>query len=164
MMISLFARQRGVSRERFEVRIRQLMVFGPDDGYKPLSPIAKRRLGKSKQYAPTIWNRPRNISHLAPHDQTNMSSAPALTAEYSAPHSELKAFTHTLPPCSGEPSAAERTASLTALRSAVTDTQDQINALLTHKMDEDNKNAGTLAAAEDAKAEELYGEETIEED
>jgi hypothetical protein len=93
-----------------------------------------------------------------------MTSAPALTAEYSAPNGQSRAFTHTLPPSSKEPSTTERTTSLTALRSAVTDTQDQINAFLTQKMDEDNKKAGVVSAVDDAKAEELYGEETVEED
>jgi len=93
-----------------------------------------------------------------------MSSTPALTATYSAPFTGPKSFTQSLPACSEEPSTIERTASLTALRTAITTTQDQINAFLTHKMEEDNQKAGAAAAVDDAKAEENYGEEAAEDD
>jgi hypothetical protein len=86
-----------------------------------------------------------------------MSSALALTASYTS-SSESKEFHQSLPTFSKEPSTADRTASLTALREAITATQDQINEFLTKKMGEDNAKAGA-AAIDDAKAEEKYGEE-----
>jgi hypothetical protein len=92
-----------------------------------------------------------------------MASSPALTASYSAPSSDAKVFSQTLPACSNEPSATERTTSLTALRNAISDTQDQINAFLTQKMDEDVKKAG-VASVDDATFEENYGEDATEQD
>jgi hypothetical protein len=141
------------------------MVFAPDDGgCKPSALQLKRRPVKTKYWpSQSEINSTKQFSSRSK-QTTKMPSAVSLTAEYSARDSESKAFTQTLPPGSKEPSAAERTASLTALRSAITDTQDQINAFLTQKMDEDNKKAGAHATFDDAKAEELYGEETVEED
>jgi hypothetical protein len=89
---------------------------------------------------------------------------PALSADYSAPSSENKNFNQPLPTCSKEPSPSERTAYLAALRTSITDAQDQINAFLTQKMDEDNKKAGVVSTIDDAKAEENYGEEVVDGD
>jgi hypothetical protein len=95
---------------------------------------------------------------------TEYPDSPALVANYCAPSSEEKNFTQTLPKCSEEPSTAERTAYLAALRTSITNAQDQINAFLTQKMEEDNKKAGVASAADDAKAEENYGEEVVDDD
>lgn len=92
-----------------------------------------------------------------------MSSAITLKASYTAPSSEAKSFKQSLPACSTNPSTAERTSSLTALRTALGEAQDQINVFLTQKMDEDNTKAGA-AQVDDAKFEETYGEEAAEED
>jgi Gon7 family len=87
-----------------------------------------------------------------------MSSAPALTAEYSSPGGASKTFKHELPTCSSDPpTTEERTAYLTELRSSIGQIQDEINVFLTQKMEEDKAQAG--AATDDAKAEENYGEE-----
>ena len=85
------------------------------------------------------------------------------TAEYTAPESASESFKQSLPACPREASTEKRTAYLTALRTSITDMQDQINVFLTKKMEEDNLKAGDKAAA-DAKEEENYGEETVEED
>jgi hypothetical protein len=98
------------------------------------------------------------------------SSAPAITenptlsAVYNAPSSEEKTFDQSLPICSDESSPSERTAYLAALRTSITDAQDQINAFLTQKMEEDNKKSGVASAIDDAKAEENYGEEVVDGD
>ncbi|KAF2432119.1 hypothetical protein EJ08DRAFT_163432 [Tothia fuscella] len=92
-----------------------------------------------------------------------MPPTPALVASYSAPCSDSTEFHQPLPTCSKDPSTEERTASLAALREAITNTQDQINDFLTKKMEEDNAKAG-VAAVDDAKAEEAYGEEDAEEE
>ncbi|QDS73622.1 hypothetical protein FKW77_001975 [Venturia effusa] len=94
-----------------------------------------------------------------------ITEKPTLSANYSAPASEEKSFHQQLPICSQEPSPTERTAYLAALRASITGIQDQINVFLTQKMEEDNAKAGAAASAEDdAKAEENYGEEVVEDD
>ncbi|TID24452.1 putative ekc keops complex subunit gon7 protein [Venturia nashicola] len=93
-----------------------------------------------------------------------ITEKPTLSATYSAPDSAEKGFNQLLPMCSEEPSPTERTAYLAALRTSITDAQDQINAFLTQKMDEDNAKAGTASAEDDAKAEENYGEEVVNDD
>lgn len=94
--------------------------------------------------------------------QFAITENPSLSANYSAPDSEEKSFCQPLPICSEEPS--ERTSYLTALRTSITGAQDQINAFLTQKMEEDNKKAGAASATDDSKAEENYGEEVVDED
>lgn len=98
--------------------------------------------------------RRRNISQVIMSD---------LKAEYTAPGSAPESFKLPLSSCSRQPSTDERTAYLTSLRTSITDIQAQINVFLTQKMEEDNQKAGA-AAAQDAKEEENYGEETVEED
>lgn len=87
---------------------------------------------------------------------------PELKADYTAPEEAPKNFKQQLPTLSKEPSTEERTAYLTALRESITSVQDQINVFLTQKMEEDNQKAGA-AAAQDAKEEEHYGEEEVDE-
>jgi hypothetical protein len=143
-----------------------LGVFPPMTalGLSPTDSLEKEGPKSKAVRTPTIWNRPTKRISSRCARPTAMSHAPALTAAYSAPDSEPKAFAQPLPSSSKEPSTAERTASLAALRSAITDTQDQVNAFLTDKMDEDNRKAGAPAVVDDTKAEELYGEETVDED
>ncbi|KAE9972496.1 hypothetical protein BLS_004013 [Venturia inaequalis] len=93
-----------------------------------------------------------------------ITEKPSLSATYSAPDSEQNSFDQPLPMCSEEPSPTERTAYLAALGTSITKAQDQINAFLTHKMEEDNAKAGVASAEDDAKAEENYGEEVVEDD
>jgi hypothetical protein len=87
------------------------------------------------------------------------STNPPLTATYTAPSAENKVFEFPLPACPKSPSTEERTASIAALRANVSTLQDQVNAFLTHKM-EDDKNAA--AAINDEKEEENYGEEVVD--
>jgi hypothetical protein len=87
------------------------------------------------------------------------------TAEYAAPSATPKTFKQALPTCSKQPTTEERTAYLTSLRTSITGMQHQINAFLTQKMEEDNQKAGTAAVTDDdAKEEENYGEEAVEDD
>jgi hypothetical protein len=89
---------------------------------------------------------------------------PVLSADYSAPSSDDRSFNQPLPKISTNPSPVDRTAYLAGLRASITDAQDQVNAFLTQKMEEDNKKAGVVSAADDAKAEENYGEEVVDGD
>lgn len=89
---------------------------------------------------------------------------PDLKADYSAPNHEDKSFSQNLPNCSREPATEEKTSYLTSLRLSITDMQDSINVFLTKNMEEDNQKAGTAAANNDAKEEENYGEEAVDED
>ena len=87
-----------------------------------------------------------------------MSDQP-LTAIYTSPStSSAIVFTHPLPP-----SSTDQTTYVAALRESTLKLQDDINALLTQKMEEDKAVAGTRAVDE-AKAEENYGEEGAEEE
>ena len=91
-------------------------------------------------------------------------SAPAqLTAHYTSPGCSAKHFIHSLPELSSNPSIADRTAYLSKLRAEAIELQSSINAFLTQKMGEDNPASGK-PAVDDAKEEENYGEEVVEED
>ena len=87
-----------------------------------------------------------------------------MKASYTAPEAAPESFKQPLASCSAKPSTEERTAYLTSLRNSITDMQDQINVFLTKKMEEDNQKADATIAAQDAKEEENYGEEAVEED
>ena len=87
-----------------------------------------------------------------------------LQAEYTAPETATETFKLPLPATTKEPNTEERTAYLASLRTSITDMQGKINVFLTHKMEEDNQKAGAAATANDAKEEENYGEETVDED
>ncbi|KAF2803456.1 uncharacterized protein BDZ99DRAFT_468014 [Mytilinidion resinicola] len=86
-----------------------------------------------------------------------------LNAVYAAPAHETRTFSSPLPTLPQSPTTSDRTAFLEALRTSVVGLQLDINEFLTKKMDEDNKASGKLAA-EEAKEEENYGEEVVEED
>lgn len=83
-----------------------------------------------------------------------------LTATYKSP-SDQKTFSSELPPAQAG-DVKTKTAYLSTLRSNFTHVQSDVNAFLTKKMEED-KAAGDKKADQDAKAEEMYGEEEGEE-
>ncbi|POR31954.1 Uncharacterized protein TPAR_07835 [Tolypocladium paradoxum] len=87
-----------------------------------------------------------------------------LTAAYTSPTNEPFGVTASIP-APPSSSTADTTAYLDALRTAVADTQDQVNRALTQRMEEDKARDGApkLAVDED-KEEENYGEEVQDED
>lgn len=89
-----------------------------------------------------------------------MAHNSSLQAVYSAPDT-TREFHHEFPSTDG--SLASKTAHLTALQSLVPKLQDEINVYLTARMEEDKKTQGTISEKE-AKEEENYGEEVVEED
>ena len=82
---------------------------------------------------------------------------PALTASYASPTSSSQTFTAQLPALASPPSTADRVAYLAELASALKTMQKDVNEFLTQKMADDK-------AADDAKDEETYGEEVVDED
>lgn len=88
-----------------------------------------------------------------------------LSATYHSPTNEP--FTHTTklpaPPTS---KTTDRTTYLAALRKATAEMQDTINKELTSRMEEDKAREGTAKAKaiDEAKEEDNYGEEVVEED
>jgi len=92
-------------------------------------------------------------------------SSQSLTAEYRASDAATRSFTQALPSCSPTPATEERTAYLSALHTSVGKMQDEVNAFLTQKMEEDKNATGSSAdPANEAKEEENYGEEVVEDD
>lgn len=98
---------------------------------------------------------------MAPQD--NVAATATLRTEYRAPTGS-KTFTHTLP-SAVVTSTREKSAYLSTLRGLVAQTQEQVNAFLTAKMEED-KVVTSMAGVkvDEKKAEESYGEEVVEED
>lgn len=90
------------------------------------------------------------------------NTIPSLTATYASPTND--AFTTSVPLPAATSTTAEKTTYLAALREAVTKTQADINKELTARMEEDKARDTSAAAADDAKDEENYGEEVVEED
>ncbi|KAJ5501894.1 EKC/KEOPS complex subunit Gon7 [Penicillium fimorum] len=88
-----------------------------------------------------------------------MASNTSLNAVYTAPQS-TETFEHVFSTTTG--TLAAKQAHLSELQSLVPKLQDQINAFLTERMEED-KVQGKLSAQE-AKEEENYGEEVVEDD
>ncbi|EUC50389.1 hypothetical protein COCMIDRAFT_82061 [Bipolaris oryzae ATCC 44560] len=82
---------------------------------------------------------------------------PALTATYASPTSPSQSFSSDLPALASPLSTADRVAYLAALASAMKTMQKDVNDFLTQKMADDK-------AADDAKDEETYGEEVVDED
>lgn len=98
---------------------------------------------------------------MAPQD--SVAPTTTLRAEYQA-STGSKTFTHTLPSAVAT-STTEKSAYLSALRGLVVQTQEEVNAFLTAKMEEDKTVASTAGVkADEKKAEENYGEEVVEED
>ncbi|KAJ5080937.1 hypothetical protein N7456_013647 [Penicillium angulare] len=91
-----------------------------------------------------------------------MAANTPLQAIYTAPDA-TKSFQFTIPPASSQDPFAAKQAHLEALRSEVPKLQDEINVYLTAKMEEDKKAQGQLSEKE-AKEEENYGEEVVEDD
>ncbi|KAJ6010428.1 EKC/KEOPS complex subunit Gon7 [Penicillium sp. IBT 35674x] len=92
-----------------------------------------------------------------------MANTP-LQAVYTAPDA-TKSFQHAIPMTSGtaaDPLATKLT-HLRALQSLVPKLQDEINVYLTARMEEDKKAQGQTSEKE-AKEEENYGEEVVEDD
>jgi|TARA_R110002003_G_scaffold191_7_gene14767 hypothetical protein len=88
---------------------------------------------------------------------------PSLTATYTSPAPVAPSvFTSELPALSSAPSTQDRVAYLAALAAALKNLQGEVNTFLTHKMDEDK--ALGASKADDAKFEETYGEEVVDED
>jgi protease II len=94
-----------------------------------------------------------------------MSSPNSLTATYTSPTST---FTSTTPlPGDFSSSLQAKTTYLFALRTATAALQDKINAELTQRMEEDKLRAATEGGKvkfDEAKEEENYGEEVVDED
>lgn len=94
---------------------------------------------------------------------TIMANTP-LQAVYTAPDA-TKSFQHAIPMTSvtaSDPLAA-KLAHLRALQSLVPKLQDEVNVYLTARMEEDKKAQGQ-ASEKEAKEEENYGEEVVEDD
>lgn len=92
---------------------------------------------------------------------------PTLTATYTTTPQANPPFTITTAIAAPTPSQTpleQKTAYLRSLRAAVLGAQEEINKELTQRMEEDNARAGGTAAGKDAKDEENYGEEMVEED
>lgn len=85
-----------------------------------------------------------------------------LTAEYSSPTNEAFSVSKPLPSLAD--TTDSKTQYLSALREAVSQTQDSINKELTARMEEDKAKAGGVTSTVDEKEEENYGEEVQEED
>ncbi|KAF7545344.1 hypothetical protein G7Z17_g9241 [Cylindrodendrum hubeiense] len=90
----------------------------------------------------------------------------SLTASYASPESEPFTFASSLPALQSPASVADKTSYLAALRASVTDAQAQINKELTARMEEDKaRDAATKnGIIDDAKEEENYGEEIVEDE
>lgn len=94
-------------------------------------------------------------------------STPALTATYASPTNETFKVTKKLPAIPPANSVTDKVSYLSALREAVTQTQQDINKELTARMEEDNARdaaKGTTTTANDEKDEENYGEEVQEDE
>ncbi|KAM0306643.1 hypothetical protein HYE67_002657 [Fusarium culmorum] len=87
-------------------------------------------------------------------------SQPTLTADYTSPESEPFQVSHTLSAISSTASTTDKASYLKALRVSIAETQSTINQELTARMEQDK----ARDAAAEAKEEENYGEEVVEEE
>ena len=85
-----------------------------------------------------------------------------LTASYEDT-TQTQNFDQPLPLLAEDHSTEQKTAYLGSLRSAVTKMQEEINVFLTKKMEEDKASVNKPQEVDDAKEEENYGEEVVEE-
>ena len=101
-----------------------------------------------------------------------MTPKPAISASYSSPQPPHTSYTfrHEIAapfPSQHEPVATKK-AYLAELRGLVTLVQAEVNVFLTERMEEDKQRAGGDATSKDAeqeaKEEENYGEENVEDD
>ncbi|MCJ1283461.1 hypothetical protein MMC26_002790 [Xylographa opegraphella] len=96
--------------------------------------------------------------------QPDSEQTPSLTADYASPTEKHK-FEHPSPVLPEKFSVEEKTAYLSALRSAVTHLQEEVNTFLTAKMEEDKAVAvQKTGVIDDKKEEENYGEDVVEDD
>lgn len=91
-----------------------------------------------------------------------------LSARYVSPSNEAFTISQKLPAPAGE-ATKERIAYLGALRKATAEVQEQINKELTMRMEDDKAREArgenvTAQAVDEAKEEDNYGEEVVEED
>ncbi|CAI4219686.1 unnamed protein product [Parascedosporium putredinis] len=103
------------------------------------------------------------VTH-SPAETMSSTTQPSFTATYSSPTSEPFTASHSV---SAEIHPEHPGSYLAALRAAAASAQDDINRELTRRMDEDKaREAGAAAGAstDEAKEEENYGEEVVEED
>jgi hypothetical protein len=93
---------------------------------------------------------------------------PAITAEYTSPTATSPHnISQPLPSISASPSTDDRVAYLAEMQKAVKLLQDDVNVFLTQKMDEDKAGSGNgngNGKADDAQAEDYYGEEVVDEE
>ena len=88
----------------------------------------------------------------------------ALTASYTN-DSDHHSFKHSLNPLPSNLSPKEKSAYFASLRSSVTKLQDEINTLLTTKMEQDKAQSSSDGRSiDDKKEEENYGEEIVDEE
>ncbi|EEA22548.1 hypothetical protein TMatcc_001398 [Talaromyces marneffei ATCC 18224] len=100
------------------------------------------------------------------------TAKPAVSASYSSPQPPHTSFTfrHEIAapfPSEKSDSVAAKKAYLSELRGLVTLVQAEVNVFLTERMEEDKKSAGGATgkdAEQEAKDEENYGEENVEDD
>lgn len=101
-----------------------------------------------------------------------MTPKPAISASYSSPQPPHTSYTfrHEVAapfPDDKHESVAAKKAYLNELRGLVTLVQAEVNVFLTERMEEDKKSAGGANgkdAEQEAKEEENYGEENVEDD
>jgi hypothetical protein len=89
---------------------------------------------------------------------------PCLTATYTSPTQSgcPRTFSTNLPNLAPQPETQDRVAYLDKLQASLKSVQADVNTFLTKKMEED-KAAGS-SKGDDAKDEETYGEEVVDED
>ncbi|BCR91099.1 uncharacterized protein ACHE_60985A [Aspergillus chevalieri] len=90
-----------------------------------------------------------------------------LRAVYTSPQPSTQTFQHDLSSTPVPSDTSSKVAYLGELRQLVPKLQDEINVFLTERMEEDKKAAeaqGRKESEKEAKEEENYGEENVEED
>ncbi|CAL5874045.1 uncharacterized protein PFLUO_LOCUS8331 [Penicillium psychrofluorescens] len=86
-----------------------------------------------------------------------------IEAVYTAPQGN-RSFQHPISLDPTSDTATTKKTHLAALQSLVPRLQDEINAFLTERMEDEKKAQGRVISEEEAKEEENYGEEVVEED
>lgn len=87
------------------------------------------------------------------------SNTPSASAVYASPNSS-QSFQHPVAPSPAPDNVHAKTAYLAQLGQSTRKLQDDINAFLTERMDEDKKSAEV--SEREAREEENYGEENVE--
>lgn len=87
---------------------------------------------------------------------------PSLTASYTSALSAPFSIIHSVPDPPSS-SVADKSQNLASLRASIAATQDEVNKELTARMEED-KLRDAKAGVDEAKEEENYGEEVVEEE